>query len=81
MSVCVCVLVQMQLNQQVKGGEKLMKESEALAERWGSIAERHLVLRQTSDKIRHHRKCQMERSQEARKRKLTQLKKVGARNL
>ncbi|XP_056892626.1 coiled-coil domain-containing protein 40-like [Takifugu flavidus] len=64
-----------QLNQQVKEGEKLMKESEALAERWGNIAERRLVLWHTSDKIKHNRKCEMERTHEAQKRNLTKMKK------
>lgn len=72
--------VQTQLNQQVKEGEKLMKESEALAERWGNIAERRLVLWHTSDKIKHNRKCEMERTHEAQKRNLTKMKKVGARS-
>lgn len=55
-----------------------MKESEALAERWGHIAERRLVLRNASDKIRHNRKCEMERSHEAQQRNLAKMKKVGA---
>lgn len=74
------VRVQTQLNQQVKEGEKLMKESEAMAERWGNIAERRLVLWHTSDKIKHNRRCEMERTHEAQKRNLTKMKKVGAGN-
>lgn len=79
--LCVCVRAQMQLSRKVKQGEKLIKECEATAVQCCHIFDRVMAMRRTSDKIKRYRQSQMERSQEAQKRKLTHLKKVGARNL
>lgn len=68
----------MQLNQLAKEGEKLMKESEAIAERWGNIAERHLVMVHTFKKKQHKRKCDLGCVIMGLKRKIKEMQKVWA---
>uniref|UniRef100_A0A674MJ37 Coiled-coil domain-containing protein 40 n=1 Tax=Takifugu rubripes TaxID=31033 RepID=A0A674MJ37_TAKRU len=66
---------ELQLNRKVKEGEKLLKECEATAVQCCNIFDRVMVLRHTSDRAKHYRSIQIERSLEAQKRNLIKMKK------
>lgn len=55
-----------------------MKESEAIAERWGNIAERHLVMVHTFKEKQHKRKCDLDCAIMGLKRKIKEMQKVLA---